>query len=39
MIEQPEIASDYEKLSEFLDEIKIKEESLEELETLWLELA
>ena len=39
MIEQPEIASDYEKLSEILDEIKIKEESLEELETLWLELA
>ncbi len=39
MIEQPEIASDYEKLSEILDEIKLKEEALEELETQWLELA
>ena len=39
MIEQPEISSDYEKLSEILEEIRIKEEALEELETLWLELA
>ena len=39
LIEQPEIASNYEKLSEILDEIKIKEDSLEELEITWLELA
>lgn len=39
LIEQPEISSDYEKLSEILKEIRIKEEALEELEMLWLELA
>ena len=39
LIESPEVASDYEKLSEILAEIKTKEEQLEELETLWLELA
>ncbi len=39
LIESPDIASDYEKLSEILAELKIKENSLEELETLWLELA
>ncbi len=39
LIEQPEIASDYEKLSEILENIKVKEDELEELETLWLELA
>ncbi|MBR2953573.1 MAG: ABC-F family ATP-binding cassette domain-containing protein [Clostridia bacterium] len=39
LIEQPEISSDYEKLSEILEEIRIKEEALEELEMLWLELA
>ena len=35
----PDISSDYTRLSEILEEIKKKEESLEELETLWLELA
>ncbi len=35
----PEISSDYARLSEILDEIKAKEEKLEELEILWLELA
>ncbi len=35
----PEIASDYARLSELLEEIKAKEEQLEELESLWLELA
>ena len=35
----PEISSDYTRLSEILEEIKIKEEKLEELETIWLELA
>jgi ATP-binding cassette subfamily F protein 3 len=35
----PEISSNYTKLSEILEEIKIKENKLEELETLWLELA
>lgn len=35
----PEISSNYTKLSEILEEIKIKENQLEELETLWLELA
>ena len=39
LIEAPDISSDYARLSEILEEIKIKEESLEELETLWLELA
>ena len=35
----PDISSDYARLSKILDEIKTKEETLEELETLWLELA
>ena len=35
----PEISSDYTRLSEILEEIKVKEEHLEELENLWLELA
>lgn len=35
----PDISSDYTRLSEILEEIKTKEETLEELETLWLELA
>lgn len=35
----PDVSSNYAKLSEILEEIKIKEETLEELETLWLELA
>ncbi len=35
----PEVSSDYARLSEILEEIKIKEEKLEELETIWLELA
>jgi len=35
----PDISSDYARLSEILEEIKAKEETLEELETLWLELA
>ena len=35
----PDISSDYARLSEILEEIKTKEEALEELETLWLELA
>ena len=35
----PDISSDYARLSETLEEIKVKEEALEELETLWLELA
>lgn len=39
LIESSDVSSDYQKLSEILAEIKIKEESLEELETLWLELA
>lgn len=39
LIGQPEISSDYEKLSEILEEIRIIEEALEELEMLWLELA
>ena len=39
LIEQPEISSDYQKLSEILEEIKVKEDELEELEMLWLELA
>ena len=39
LIENPDISSDYTRLSEILEEIKIKEEALEELENLWLELA
>ena len=39
LIESPDVSSDYQKLSEILTEIKVKEEKLEELETLWLELA
>ncbi len=39
LIENPDISSDYARLSEILEEIKIKEEALEELENLWLELA
>lgn len=35
----PDISSNYTKLSEILEDIKIKENQLEELETLWLELA
>ncbi len=35
----PDVSSNYTKLSEILEEIKVKEEMLEELETLWLELA
>ena len=35
----PDVSSDYARLSEILEEIKTKEENLEELETLWLELA
>lgn len=37
--EDPEISSDYQKLSEILNSIKEKEEKLEELENVWLELA
>lgn len=37
--EDPEISSDYQKLSEILESIKEKEEKLEELENIWLELA
>ena len=39
IIEDPDISSDYARLSEILKEINIKDEALEELETLWLELA
>ena len=35
----PDVSSNYSRLSEILEEIKVKEEALEELETLWLELA
>lgn len=38
-IEEPEVSSDYARLSEILEEIRIKKEQLEELENLWLELA
>ena len=34
-----DVSSNYSRLSEILEEIKVKEEALEELETLWLELA
>lgn len=37
--ENPDISSDYQKLSEILNKIKEKEENLEELENIWLELA
>ncbi len=37
--EDPDISSDYQKLSEILNSIKEKEENLEELENIWLELA
>ena len=39
LIEQPDISSDYQKLSEILEDIKTKEDELEELEMMWLELA
>lgn len=39
LIDSPDIASDYEKLSEILAELEEKEKCLEALETLWLELA
>ncbi len=39
LIENPDISSDYARLSEILDEIKVKEEQLEEVENIWLELA
>ncbi|MBQ8765742.1 MAG: ABC-F family ATP-binding cassette domain-containing protein [Clostridia bacterium] len=39
LIESPDVSSDYEKLSNILEEIKTKEEQLEELENIWLELA
>ena len=39
LIEEPDVSSDYARLSEILEEIKVKEEQLEELENLWLELA
>lgn len=35
----PDVSSDYARLSEILEDIKAKEAQLEELETLWLELA
>lgn len=37
--EEPEISSDYQKLSEILEKIKGLEKELEELENTWLELA
>ena len=37
--EDPDVSSDYQKLSEILNNIKEKDDKLEELETLWLELA
>ncbi len=39
LVEQPEISSDYEKLTEILENIRVKKEMLDELEILWLELA
>lgn len=39
LIDSPDVASDYEKLSEILAELEEKEKCLEALETLWLELA
>jgi len=38
LIEQPEVSSDYARLSEILEEIKNNENALEELENQWLEL-
>ncbi len=37
--ENPDISSDYQKLSDILNSIKEKEDKLEELENIWLELA
>ena len=37
--ETPDVSSDYQKLSAILNDIKEKEEKLEELENIWLELA
>ena len=37
--EDTDVSSDYQKLSEILESIKEKEEKLEELENIWLELA
>ena len=39
LIESPDVSSDYTRLSEILEKIKVKEEELEELENIWLELA
>ncbi len=39
LIEDPDVSSDYARLTEILDEINQKEFQLEDLETLWLELA
>lgn len=39
MCNDPEVSSDYQKLSEILEKIKTAEEKLEELENLWLELS
>lgn len=39
LYDDPEISSDYTRLSEILEDIRVKEERLEELEALWLELA
>ena len=39
LMEGPDVVSNYARLSEILEEIKMKEEQLEELETFWLELA
>jgi ATP-binding cassette subfamily F protein 3 len=36
--EDPDISSDYQKLSEILNNVKEKEEALEKLENTWLEL-
>ena len=38
LIEDPDVSSDYARLTEILDEINQKEFQLEDLETLWLEL-
>lgn len=38
LIEDPDVSSDYVRLTEILDEINQKEFQLEDLETLWLEL-
>lgn len=39
LCEDPEVSSDYQRLSDLLTEIGEKEASLEDLENLWLELA